>query len=214
MWCGNDNLAPEVKDHTLEIEFTVTVTITPVIKTDLTSDILPSLAVAHYRTNVQCTRRFVLCFFAIWTPTHFSGPDLFTSAEIGCTSPPCTSTAFGWGISPRSSCCCRSLRRSSCAWRPCSSSALVRAVLCSEHGNKVRGLWNVKPKLFLLLTSSSRGSEESEVLWRAASHLHQRTRSAHQLSNGDQLFSEVLPAHPTAGLAPDGETTLLPIISG
>lgn len=43
------------------------------------------------------------------------------------------STAYGWDIFHRSSCCCRLLRKSSSVWRPCSSSALVSTVLCAEH---------------------------------------------------------------------------------
>lgn len=72
-------------------------------------------------------------------PSHQSShPDLFTPADTGCTSPPCTSTAYGWDIFHRSSCCCRSLRRSSSAWRPCFSSALVSAFpVCSiKRSNK------------------------------------------------------------------------------
>lgn len=42
------------------------------------------------------------------------------------------STACGWDICRRSLYCCRSLRRSSSAWRPCCSSASVSFVLQAE----------------------------------------------------------------------------------
>lgn len=55
------------------------------------------------------------------------------SADIGCTFPPCMNTAYGWDIFHRSSCCCRSHRKSSSAWRPCFSSASVSAALCRKR---------------------------------------------------------------------------------
>lgn len=76
---------------------------------------------------------FVPCLIWTFPLFHIFHPDLFISADIGCTFPPCMSTAYGWDIFHRSSCCCRSLRKSSSAWRPCSSSALVSTVLCPEH---------------------------------------------------------------------------------
>lgn len=136
-------------------------------------------------------------------------------ADIGCTFPPCMNTAYGWDIFHRSSCCCRSHRKSSSAWRPCFSSASVSAVLCRKRRRPKQTallhMWlkqsniYLKSELFRVCTSPSGRSEESEVLRWIASHLHQWTRSTHQLSNDHQLFSEVLPSHPTAGLSPDGE---------
>lgn len=51
--------------------------------------------------------------------------ELVVPTDIECTFPPCTSTAYGWGTCRRSLCCCRSLRKSSCAWKPWFSSASV-----------------------------------------------------------------------------------------
>lgn len=62
---------------------------------------------------------------------------------------------------------------------------------------------------FCASTSSSWRSEEPKVLWWTASYLHQRTRSTHQISNGRQLFSEVLPADPALGHPPSGEALVL-----
>lgn len=135
-----------------------------------------------------------------------------TFADTECTFPPCTSTAYGWGISLRSLRCCRSPRKSFSAWRPCSSLALVSTLLRAKNENikkwTYRGVSTVRNEhdFFLSIFTSSRwGSEESEVLWRIASHLHQRTRPPHQLSNDYEHISEVLPAHTTHGLSPDGE---------
>lgn len=149
------------------------------------------------------------------------------SADIECTSPPCMNTAYGWGIFHKSSCCCRSHRKSSSAWRPCFSSASVSAALCRTRrrpkqtalcycicdvNSQTFTCRESSQNYFCVCTSPSGGSEESKVLWWIASHLHQWTRSTHQLSNDHQLFSEVLPSHPTAGLSPDGETDFLKLI--
>lgn len=190
---------------------------------DLTSDILSSTFQNKCpRCKTICPLPLVTWIFPLF---HFSHPDLLTSADIGCTFPPCMNTAYGWDIFHRSSCCCRSLRKSSSAWRPCFSSASVSTVLCSEHQKVKTNCFTLSQKwtrstsqkfncqgcsqnCFSVFTSSSWGSEESKVLWWIASHLHQWTRSTHQLSNDHQLFSEVLPSHPTPGLSPDGEIWL------
>lgn len=57
----------------------------------------------------------------------------------------------------------------------------------------------------LVFQSSGRGAEESEVLRWAAAHLHQRAGPHRQLSDDQQLLSEVLPANPAPGLPADGE---------
>lgn len=188
-----------------------------VIEIDVTSDTVSSSVLVHYRINVQCIKQFILClswFERSYSPTSpippTRPPFFLTSAGTGCTSPPCTSTVFGWGIFHKSLCCCRSLRKSSSAWRPCSSSAFVSVYRASKQTRGAaerdveRSEWKHSPSLSYF-TSSSRGSEESEVLWRVTPHLHQRTWSAHKLSNDDQLFSEVQPTHPTPGLPSDGE---------
>lgn len=140
----------------------------------------------------------------LFTICCISHPDLVVPADIECTFPPCTSTAYGWGTCRRSLCCCRSLRKSSCAWRPWFSSASVsiRRGPCeaSDVGPPSWGACS------LVFKSSSGGTEESEVLWWTTSHLHQRARPHHQLSDGQQLLSEVLPADPTPRLSADGET--------
>lgn len=59
---------------------------------------------------------------------------------------------------------------------------------------------------FLVFKSSSGGTEESEVLWWTTSHLHQWAWPHHQLSDDQQLLSEVLPANPAPRLSPNGET--------
>lgn len=148
------------------------------------------------------------------------------SADIGCTFPPCMNTAYGWDIFHRSSCCCRSHRKSSSAWRPCFSSALVSVALCRKRRRpKQTALCCIcdansqtftcresSQNYFCVYTSPSGRSEESKVLWWIAPHLHQWTRSTHQLSNDHQLFSEVLPSHPFAGLSADGEIHFFKLI--
>lgn len=82
-------------------------------------------------------------------------------ADIGCTCPPCTSTAYGWDTSPRSSSCCRSLRKSSSAWRPCFSSASVGFHSCLAN------VQSGKTRLFMIFISfqSHRRSFFHLCLW-------------------------------------------------
>lgn len=50
--------------------FTVTVSSTELIKMDLTSDILSSSVVVHYKINDQRVKQFILCLFDLKVPIH------------------------------------------------------------------------------------------------------------------------------------------------
>lgn len=125
-----------------------------------------------------------------------------TFADTECTFPPCTSTAYGWGIFLRSLRCCRSPRKSFSAWRPCSSLALVSTLQRAKNENikkwTYRGVstvrnehdffsfyfhqfplrvWRVRSTLTNCVSPTSTNSTASSTFKRLRTHLRGSTSS-------------------------------------
>lgn len=112
--------------------------------------------------------------FLYSAPSSKQSSCLSLSPAGECTSPACMSTVSGWSTSPRNSTCSRSLRKSTSVWRPSSSLASVSieaVVLPLTDSSAFTGCIG-RLSLSITLYSSSRGSQKSEVFWRATDDVH------------------------------------------